>query len=94
MLDEVKSHTVTARGEVNISYSGCGRGYSIEIDIPAGMTAEVVFPLVAGGEFAEVYGRCGRVEFTANSQIITVGSGKRKFLYKESNYALCLHQKK
>ena len=82
-LDRVDSHTVTARGAVDISYSGSGKDYVITIDIPANMTTEVVFPLIEGGEFVEINGRCGKNEFTDDSQIMTVGSGKRSFRYQE-----------
>ena len=82
-VDEVSSHTVTARGAVDISYSGSGRDYVITIEIPANMTAEVVFPIIEGGEFVEIGGHNGTNEFTEDGQIMTVGSGKRSFRYVE-----------
>ena len=82
-IDEVSSHTVTARGEVNISYSGSGKDYVITIEVPANVTAEVVFPVIAGGKFVEVGGNNGTNEFTDESQIMTVGSGRRTFKYSE-----------
>jgi hypothetical protein len=47
------------------------------------MTAEVVFPVIEGGRFVEIDGKNGRSEFTADSQVITVGSGKRSFRYAD-----------
>ena len=83
-VDTVKSHTVTARGAVDISYSGSGKNYVITIDVPANVTAEVVFPVVEGGKFVEINGKNGTNEFTSYSQVMTVGSGKRTFVYRES----------
>ena len=83
ILDKVESHTVTARGAVDISYSGCGRGYTITVNIPANVRAEIHFPLVDGGEFAELDGKDGISELTDGGQIITVGGGKRSFVFKE-----------
>ena len=82
-LRSAKSHTVTARGAVDISYSGSGRDYVITVDIPANMTAELVFPVIEGGEFVEIDGKNGRSELTADSQVVTVGSGKRSFKYAD-----------
>ena len=84
-IDTVKSHTVTARGPVDISYSGGGKDYVITIDVPANVTAEVVFPIVGGGKFVEINGKDGTNKFTTDSQIMTVGSGKRTFVYNESS---------
>ena len=81
VLDKVDSHTVTARGAVDISYSGSGRDYEITVNIPANMTAEIVFPLIEGGEFVEIGGHNGTNEFTRDGQIMTVGGGKRSFRY-------------
>ena len=83
VLDRVNSHTVTARGAVDISYSGDGREYTITVDVPVNVTAEVVFPLIAGGSFVERDGRDGVNSFTEDSQIMTVGSGKRSFVFLE-----------
>jgi len=80
-IDSVESHTVTARGAVDISYSGDGKDFVITIEVPANMTAEVVFPLVEDGEFTEIDGRNGNNRYTDDSQIMTVGSGKRTFKY-------------
>ena len=82
-VKEVNAHTVTARGAVDISYSGSGKNYVITIDVPANMTAEVVFPIVNGGQFVEINGYNGKNQFTDDSQIMTVGSGKRTFAYSE-----------
>ena len=83
-VDSVKSHTVTARGIVDISYSGSGKNYVITIDVPANVTAEVVFPVVSGGKFVEINGNNGKSVFDGDSQVMTVGSGKRTFVYRES----------
>ena len=82
-VDEVKSHTVTARGAVDIYYTGSGKNYVITIDVPANMTAEVVFPVIEGGSFVEITGKNGENSFTEDSQIMTVGSGKRTFVYRD-----------
>jgi len=82
-LDRVCSHTVTARGEVDISYSGKGKDYKITVEIPANMTAEIVFPVISGGEFVEISGKNGENRLTDEGQIMTVGSGKRSFEYRE-----------
>ncbi len=84
-LEQVSSHTYTARGVVDVSYSGSGRDYTVTVNIPANMTAEIVFPLVEGGRFAEVSGKDGKVEYTDGAEIVTVGSGKRTF-------AFCAHK--
>ncbi|MBR7116592.1 MAG: family 78 glycoside hydrolase catalytic domain [Clostridia bacterium] len=82
-LDKVDSHTVTARGEVNISYTGKGKDYVLSIEVPPNVTARVVFPVIEGGEFVELGGKCHRSELNDGTQIVTVGSGKRTFKYKE-----------
>ncbi|MBR2930590.1 MAG: family 78 glycoside hydrolase catalytic domain [Clostridia bacterium] len=82
-ISEVTSHTVTARGAVDISYSGSGRSYAITVEIPANMTAEIVFPIIDGGAFVELSGNSGVSELTDEGQIVTVGSGKRTFVYTE-----------
>ncbi|MBR7116591.1 MAG: family 78 glycoside hydrolase catalytic domain [Clostridia bacterium] len=82
-IDEVNAHTVTARGAVDVSYSGSGKDYVITIEVPANMTAEVVFPLVAEGRFVEIGGKNGTSEFTEDAQVMTVGSGKRTFVYQK-----------
>lgn len=83
MLEKVSSHTVTARGAIDISYSGSGRDYTITVDIPANVTAEIVFPKIGCGSFTEIGGNDGKNEFTEDTQIMTVGSGKRTFAYSE-----------
>jgi len=82
-VSEVVSHTVTARGAVDISYSGRGKGYTITVEVPANMTAEVVFPAISGGKFVEINGNNGESTFTDDSQIMTVGSGKRTFVFSD-----------
>ncbi len=82
-VDKVNSHTVTARGAVDISYSGSGKDYVITVEVPANVTAEIVFPLIEGGRFVEIDGKSGTNEFTDKSQTVTVGSGKRTFAYAE-----------
>jgi alpha-L-rhamnosidase len=83
-VESAESRTYTARGAVDISYSGKGKDYKIAVDVPAGMTAEIVFPLVPGGGFVEISGRGGERELTDDGEIITVGSGRRSFTYKEN----------
>ena len=80
-VDEAHSHTVTARGAIDISYSGSGKSYTITVDIPANMTADVVFPAVEGGEFVETSSKKCAVRFEGDRQIMTVGSGTRTFAY-------------
>ena len=81
-FDRVESHTVTARGAVDITYSGTGESYTITVDIPANMTAELVFPRLSGGEFVELDGKNGKSELADSVQTVTVGSGRRTFKYK------------
>jgi len=80
-VERVSGHTVTAAGAVDVVYSGSGADYTIDVVIPANVTAEVVFPLVEGGEFVEINGRNGENTFTETAQIMTVGSGERSFRF-------------
>lgn len=83
-VDEATSRTYTARGAVDITYSGSGRDYAITVDIPANMTADILFPLVSGGSFVETRGMNGVTAFTEDAQVVTVGSGKRSFKFLSS----------
>ena len=82
-VSEAQSRTYTARGAVDVSYSGVGRDYEISVDIPANMNADIVLPLIGEGRFIEVNAKKCKDMFTADAQIVTVGSGKRRFIYSD-----------
>ena len=83
-VEWAESHTVTARGAVDISYRGSGKEYTITVDIPTNMTAEILFPKVEDGSFMEINGKGGETSFADGRQIVTVGSGRRSFLYRKN----------
>jgi len=80
-LETVDATVVVERGAVEVSYSGSGADYTITIDVPTNITAQVVFPVVEGGKFVEVDGNNGVNAFENGQQIMTVGSGKRTFAF-------------
>jgi len=53
LLDHVNARVVTERGPVLVSYTGQGRGYTLQIQLPPNVRAEVVLPELEGGRFAE-----------------------------------------
>lgn len=84
-IDEASARIFTARGAVDVSYSGSGCDYAITANIPTNMTAEIVFPKIPGGAFAETDGKNCTSGFTKDVQIVTVGSGKRSFKFVKEN---------
>ena len=77
------SSIVTERGKVDVSYEGEGTSYTMTVTVPVNVKAKLVFPVVDGGQFVEVNGNNGTSEYTEDTQIITIGSGTRTFIYEE-----------
>ena len=53
LLGNVNARVVTERGPVLVSYAGQGRGYTLQIEVPPNVRADVVLPEIEGGRFVE-----------------------------------------
>lgn len=82
VLDSAEGSVFTERGRVATAWSGNGADAKLQVSVPVNMTAELVFPSVTDGRFVEVGGNSGPSRVVDGHQVITVGSGERRFEFR------------
>ncbi len=81
-LTSLGASVETERGAVEVAYERNDTEYTIDITVPANMTAEIALPVIGDGKFVEENGNTDVGTIDGEYQTVSVGSGVYTFSYE------------